>query len=246
MTDAYVERLIINKFLELGSIDAVSKCHQYYQENKENPDCLPAFEYFKPEYTPGMTDEEKFKADGPKELELIKWYKEIYPNFYQTEEGSPEDDELYDAIKETIIIRDNTKQIKRKLELYDAEQNKKILMPIYSVVFENSVEERSEISEAYTNPWYEIYFHPTAPNQIELGGKGRIRWTGFLQVNICVPNNWGTDAILDRYDEIAQLFRPGLIMEGVRIVRTYRGPNMTEDDFIWCPVTIDWQSDLDR
>ena len=105
-------------------------------------------------------------------------------------------------------------------------------------------------NEAFTRPedgyWYEIFLLPTMPNQIELGTEGRSRWTGIMQINICVPKDSGTRSLNARYDAIADLFRSGLYINGIRIIRTYRTSALYDDDFTVLPVSVEWWADLDR
>ncbi|MBQ0112963.1 MAG: hypothetical protein KBT03_07525 [Bacteroidales bacterium] len=105
-------------------------------------------------------------------------------------------------------------------------------------------------NEAFVRPddgyWYEVSVIPSAPQQIELGTEARSRWYGILQVNICVPKDSGTRAMNERFDAIAKHFRSGLILEGVRIVKTYRTSAVDDGDFLVLPVTVEWWSDLDR
>ena len=105
-------------------------------------------------------------------------------------------------------------------------------------------------NQVFTRPsdgyWYELFFIPAQPVQIELGTTARSRWIGILQVNVCVPKNSGTVPLNDRYDNIAKLFRSGLVFEGIRIVRTYRTSALDDGDYYVLPVTIEWQADLDR
>lgn len=262
MTDSYVERILINKFLELSPSNLTAKCKQFYEKNKkplvdpEEEALVPQFfkDYFRPGYSEDAPEAEKLREDSIKLYygtedfaSLIDW-KKLYAEYFEEPESefhSDEEDELYRAIDNVTLELTPDREPRKSMYVYDEEGNK-IKVPLYSVVFENVTTERTEVSENFTSAWYEVYFTPTVPNQIELGTKGRTRWTGFLQVNICVPNNWGTEELLYRYDEIAELFRQGLILDGVRIHRVYRGPNQTTEDFMWCPVTIEWQSDLDR
>lgn len=44
MTDSYVERVLINKFVELPSSNLIAKCTKYFKENKDKDDSeLPVF-----------------------------------------------------------------------------------------------------------------------------------------------------------------------------------------------------------
>ena len=130
--------------------------------------------------------------------------------------------------------------------MYD-DNGEPVEIPLYpEVAFPNEDFKRPIDGNGNNLAWYELYFIPARPTQIELGTKGRSRWFGLMQVNICVPKTWGTQELYQRYDDIAALFKSGLILEGVRIVRTYRSSALDDDDFYCLPVTIEWQADLDR
>jgi len=109
--------------------------------------------------------------------------------------------------------------------------------------------------------WLDFFFNPSEPAQIELGTKGRNRWVGFMQINICVPLNeatieeaeadsdddtFGTSAMDTCYNDIARVFKRGVIFNGIRINKTYSIPSAMQvlDDFCSLPVRIEWQADL--
>lgn len=109
--------------------------------------------------------------------------------------------------------------------------------------------------------WLDFFFLPNVPFQQELGTTGRNRWKGILQINICVPKNemtveddvdsdedddFGTSAMDICYNDIARVFKRGVIFDGIRIHKTYRNTSALQvyDDFCCLPVTIEWQSDL--
>ena len=108
------------------------------------------------------------------------------------------------------------------------------------VVFPN---EEKELTSDY---WYELYFIPSTPTQIELGTTARSRWIGILQINVCVPLNDGITPLNERFDNIASLFRSGLYVDGVRILKTYRSSARKDESCYTMPVTVAWQVDLDR
>lgn len=117
----------------------------------------------------------------------------------------------------------------------------------------NEIQTYPEIAfpnESFERPddgyWYELYFLPTEPVQIELGSEARSRWSGVMQINICVPKNDGIVPLNSRYNNIATLFRSGSIIDGVRIRRTYRTSALDDGDYYVMPVSIEWQADLDR
>jgi hypothetical protein len=82
-----------------------------------------------------------------------------------------------------------------------------------------------------------------------------------MQINICVPLNeatteeseetegddtFGTSAMDTCYNDIARVFRRGVIFDGIRIYKTYRNPSAMQvyEDFCCMPVSIEWQADL--
>ena len=186
---------------------------------------------------------EKARAiiDSPLIRNLIEWFTETYPPYYDTDEGNEEDDKLFNAIKETSLT---TKD--RTVKIYNEEGEEEDFKLYPHVAFPNEDFERPKDDLGLNDYWYELYFIPAEPNQIELGTKGRSRWVGIMQINICLPKTWGTEELYARYDEVAKLFRSGLILEGVRIIRTYRSTSINDDDYFCLPVTIEWQADLYR
>lgn len=94
--------------------------------------------------------------------------------------------------------------------------------------------------------WYELYFLPGQPVQVELGTEGRNRWVGVLRVNVCTPKNSGIESANDRYELIAKHFRSGLYINGVRIIRTSRSSAIEDGDYYVLPVDISFWADLDR
>lgn len=274
MTDTYVENKIIEKLVELDVLSATPKCIKYFNTHKEDAVPLEAFKEFMPEYNidPSWTEEEvkdyKEHIDGPLILKLRIWFIAIYPEIFETTDtksytdpvtgieytftGSEDYDALFRAVKSVKLNTDikdkdsDLTSIRRTVNLYD-DNGKLVEIPLYpEVAFPNEDFIRPVDENGSNLSWYELYFIPARPNQIELGTKGRSRWFGLMQVNICVPRTWGTQELYQRYDDIAALFRSGLILEGVRIVRTYRSSALDDDDFYCLPVTIEWQADLDR
>lgn len=109
--------------------------------------------------------------------------------------------------------------------------------------------------------WMDFHFLTNDPMQIELGTGGRNRWSGFLQINICVPKNemsldksgdesesdiFGSSAMDKCYLDISRVFRRGTIFDGIKIFKTrrYTSAMQVEEDFCWCPVRIMWTADL--
>ena len=107
--------------------------------------------------------------------------------------------------------------------------------------------ENEEFERPDDGYWYEVYFIPSSPEQIELGTTARSRWLGLLQINICTPKNAGTAPALDRYKSIAEHFRTGMYIENkVRVVKTSRTSAIEDGDFYVTPVTVELLANLDR
>lgn len=106
--------------------------------------------------------------------------------------------------------------------------------------------------------WMDIFFIANEPYQAELGTDGRNVWTGFMQININVPKNdvvsgfdengiYNEQSAMNKcYEDIAKVFRRGVIYKGVRIVKTSRNTSALQvyDDFCSMPVTIRWKAYL--
>lgn len=161
---------------------------------------------------------------------------------------------------EIIPEEDDEEEIIEEIELEDDEELEEEVIENSPNKDKNKDEDTKEIeyfypevafpNEAFTRPedgyWYEISMIPAVPNQIELGTTARSRWTGIMQINICVPKDSGTKAMNARFNAIAALFRSGLYIEGVRVVRTYRTSALDDGDFTVMPVSVEWWADLDR
>lgn len=104
-------------------------------------------------------------------------------------------------------------------------------------------------NEMFTRPddgyWYELYFPPAMPIEKEIGSKV-FRWFGIMQINICVPKGSGIVALNNRYESVAQLYKSDTVISGVRIVRSYRTSALEDGDFYVMPVTVEWQTNLEK
>ena len=177
---------------------------------------------------------EKLKAYGATEDEFLSWFLSYIQ--LSAEQKNDEDDLLIENIKKeqlsASLKKDNNGDF-----CYSNFKN---------VAFPNTDFERPTDENGNITTWYELFFITNEPQQIELGEDGRTRWVGIMQVNICVPKTFGRREVNDRYDEIAKLFRSGINLESVRIIKTYRTSALDDDDYYCLPVTISWWADLDR
>lgn len=94
--------------------------------------------------------------------------------------------------------------------------------------------------------WYELYFVPGIPKQIELGTEARSRWIGVMDIKICTPKDSGTKPANDRFESVERLFKSGTYIDGIRITRCYRSSALENGDYYVMPVTVEYWADLDR
>ena len=110
------------------------------------------------------------------------------------------------------------------------------------VAFPNEAFERPE--DGY---WYELYFIPSKPlDLVVVSSVEHRRWLGIMQVNICVPKNSGIKPLQDRFDNIANLYRVGLMIGKVRITNVSKTSALEDGDYYVLPVSITWQADLEK
>lgn len=113
--------------------------------------------------------------------------------------------------------------------------------------------------KTFTRPddlyWLDFFFMNNEPFQQELGTGGRNRHKGILQINICTPlddtkeneeDPIGTSSMDVCADDIARVFRRGVIFDGIRIVKCHKYTSALEvyDDFASLPLRIFWEADL--
>ncbi len=177
---------------------------------------------------------EKLKIYGSTEDEFFSWFLSYIQ--LSDKQKNDEDDFLIENIKKSQLSTSFKKDDNGDF-CYSNFKN---------VAFPNTDFERPTDENGNITTWYELFFITSEPQQIELGENGRTRWTGIMQINICVPKTFGRREVNDRYDEIANLFRSGIILENVRIIKTYRTSALDDDDYYCLPVTISWWADLDR
>lgn len=222
MTDSYAEQLILEEFLNIKTVSNYARC--YWEWNEKEDELKEIFK-----------DKTFETPDGEFSVEdldtFYTWYL-YYPVMedWHTEELDTVCDNVNKKILTTIQKFDNIGNIRS--DLYP------------EVAVENVTFQHTDESEEHY--WYEVWFLPSAPVQSELGTKGRSKWVGNIQVNVCVPKSYGIKASRERYDEIADYFKNGRILDGVRIYRTYRGKGVEDETCYTLPVTIEWHAFLDR
>lgn len=182
-------------------------------------------------YNTHIQDLEKYAKD---DIEFLTWYNTYIS--LPKEEHNEEDDLLLENIR--------NHKLPRYLK-YD-EDGDVIYSNFPAAAFPNSDFERPVDENGNNTAWYELFFITSKPNQIELGTTARSRWIGIMQINICIPKTWGRKEINYRYNEIADLFRSGINIDGVRVTNTYRTSALDDDDYYCLPVTVEWWADLDR
>jgi hypothetical protein len=107
-----------------------------------------------------------------------------------------------------------------------------------------------------TGTYIEIEFIRKGSEKKELGRDGFNKWSGIMQLNICVVtsdsvNSTESMATNDNiniiYNKIYDTFKGGTYINGVRIVKTYKntGRKINDDTFV-VPVSVVWNAFMEN
>lgn len=106
-------------------------------------------------------------------------------------------------------------------------------------------------NKSFTRPsngyWFELYYDTNPPVQAVGGSAGRNLWSGYFQINICVPKDGGKKAAMKRYERIYEQFPIGFVgreFNGLRIVSVARVQMQYYDDFAILPMSIIFEAYL--
>jgi len=58
-------------------------------------------------------------------------------------------------------------------------------------------------------PWFEFFLIPNRPSVVTLGDEGLNEHTGIVQINLNYPLHEGSGAVLQKADEVSNLFKAG-------------------------------------
>lgn len=113
--------------------------------------------------------------------------------------------------------------------------------------------------EDFTKPqcgyWYEIKHLPVQPFTPEIFQGAMNKWSGIMQVNICVykdiktrrttHTDKGVDFYMENaYASIAEVMKRGVILERVHITKVGKSSAIDNGDYYSVPVSINWYSYL--
>lgn len=104
--------------------------------------------------------------------------------------------------------------------------------------------------------YIEVKFIRKGSEKKELGRDGFNKWSGIMQLNICVVSGDSVDSAESMatndniniiYNKIYDTFKSGTYINGVRIVRTYRntGGKINDDTFA-VPVSVEWNAFMEN
>jgi hypothetical protein len=107
-----------------------------------------------------------------------------------------------------------------------------------------------------TSQYIEVRFIAKGSIKKELGVDGLNKWSGIMQLNICVVSSDSVDstsslATMENvnviYNKIYDTFKGGTYLNGVRIVKTYKntGGKINDDTFAM-PVSVEWRAFMEN
>ena len=107
-----------------------------------------------------------------------------------------------------------------------------------------------------TDKYIEIEFIRKGSEKKELGRDGFNKWSGIMQLNICVVTSDSVnstesmttnDNINVIYNKIYDTFKGGTYINGVRIIKTYKntGRKINDDTFV-VPVSVVWNAFMEN
>lgn len=82
------------------------------------------------------------------------------------------------------------------------------------------------------------------PEQIGVMDFEQQRYTGFMQIDICIPKNTGEDEADNKFTHISKLFLEGTSFDGVDIDKVYKANTSEEGGIFRTIVRIDFTSDV--
>lgn len=119
----------------------------------------------------------------------------------------------------------------------------------------------SEEYEDFVKPacgyWYEIKHLPVQPETPEIFKGAMNKWSGIMQVNICVykdiktrrssHTDKGVDFyVKNAYAAIAEVMKRGVILDRVHITKVGKSSAIDNGDYYSVPVSINWYAHLEN
>lgn len=85
---------------------------------------------------------------------------------------------------------------------------------------------------------------PAEPAQATIGSTGVDRVNGIYQIDVAMPKDEGTGALLRKVDEVIAQFARGLSVTSnavtLTIERSWPGPAIARDSFYVIPISVSW------
>lgn len=110
--------------------------------------------------------------------------------------------------------------------------------------------ENTEFDPSGQEKWASIFFVPNTPEPVTMGIQGSDRQTGFLQIDLSVPQNTGAGAMRTWQNAARQLFVAGkTFTEAGQIVRVISAgwtPGRPVDNWFRKSLTIAFRTDFQR
>lgn len=93
---------------------------------------------------------------------------------------------------------------------------------------------------AKTN-WFKLSFNPDEPYEYGLGNLDQDQWSGFFQIDICVPLGKGEKQVNVIYENLCKLFARGTcIADLVDVGKVYSPISDVQDNYYRKVVRVEW------
>ena len=116
-------------------------------------------------------------------------------------------------------------------------------------------EEMTEFTHPQCGYWYEIKQLPAQPTTPEIFKGSMNKWSGIMQINICVykniktrrstHTNYGVDFYMENaYAAIAEVMKRGVILDRVHITKIGKSSAIDNGDYYSVPISVNWYAHL--
>lgn len=109
---------------------------------------------------------------------------------------------------------------------------------------ENVVAENTKYTPVEGQEYLRSFLLPAEPTQATVGAQGIDRVSGLYQIDVAMPKDIGTGALMRKVDEVVAQFARGLSLTSnavtLTVQRSWPGPAIARDSFYVVPVSVSW------
>jgi len=108
----------------------------------------------------------------------------------------------------------------------------------------NVVAENTKFTPVEGEGYLRSFLLPAEPTQATIGTSGIDRVSGLYQIDVAMPKDIGTGALMRKVDEVVAQFARGLSLTSnavtLTVQRSWPGPAIARDSFYVVPVSVSW------